>query len=56
MTLSLPIDKADVYGIEVEGCGWYLKVCIDENVPEATFISVHPLENPLRTNGGEVKP
>ena len=48
-------DVCDVYGVVVDG-GWYLKICIDETVPEVAVISFHPLERPLRTNGGEVKP
>jgi hypothetical protein len=49
-------DVCDVYGVLVEGVGWYLKLCIDEAVPEVAIISFHPLEHPLRTNGGMVKP
>jgi hypothetical protein len=53
-------DVCDVYGVLVEGDGWYLKICIDEgtpeNAPEVAVVSFHPLERPLRTNSGEVKP
>ncbi len=37
---------------------WYLKFYVDEQVPgeELTTISLHPLERPLRTNGGVHKP
>jgi hypothetical protein len=48
-------DVCDVYGVIVDG-GWYLKLCIDETVPELAVVSFHPLDRPLRTNGGEVKP
>jgi hypothetical protein len=49
-------DVCDVYGVLVEGGGWYLKICIDELLPEVAVVSFHPLERPLRTNGGEVRP
>jgi hypothetical protein len=55
-TVSLTHDMADVYGVRSEGAGWYLKVTLDEAVPEVAVISFHPLERPLRTNGGVVKP
>jgi hypothetical protein len=53
---SLTWDMADVYGVVFRSGGWYLKLCIDEEAPEVAVISFHPLEAPLRTNGGEVKP
>jgi Motility quorum-sensing regulator, toxin of MqsA len=53
---TLTWDVADVYGIRFRGGGWYLKLTIDEEVPEVAVISFHPLEAPLRTNGGEVRP
>jgi hypothetical protein len=49
-------DVCDGYGVVREGQGWYLKLCIDESVPEVAIISFHLLERPLRTNGGEVRP
>jgi hypothetical protein len=49
-------DMADVYGVLFRGGGWYLKICIDEEVPEVAVISFHPLRDALRTNGGEVQP
>ncbi|HVV48991.1 MAG TPA: type II toxin-antitoxin system MqsR family toxin [Polyangia bacterium] len=55
-TLDMTWDKADVYGVQFLGGGWYLKVAIDEVPPEAMCISFHPLKYPLRTNRGEVKP
>lgn len=55
-TVELTYDVCDVYGVQVGPLGWYLKLCIDETVPEVLIISFHPLERPLRTNGGTVKP
>jgi len=55
-TLNMTWDKADVYGVRFRDGGWYLKVAIDEEIPEAVCISFHPLKRPLRTNRGEVKP
>jgi hypothetical protein len=55
-TVELTWDTADVYGVRFRDGGWYLKVTIDEEVPEAVCISFHPLKHPLRTNRGEVKP
>jgi len=49
-------DVCDVYGIYRGDEGWYLKLCIDEGVPEVAILSFHRLERPLRTNGGEIKP
>lgn len=56
-TQQLTWDTADVYGIRMaDGSGWYLKITIDEEIPELVVISCHPLAHPLRTNGGVVKP
>ena len=55
-TVQLSVDKADIYGIHVDDCGWYVKLYIDETVPETTFISLHPLEHPLNTNARKVDP
>ena len=55
-TVELTWSVADVYGLKLEGCGWYLKVTIDETEPQVLVISFHPLECPIRTNGGIVKP
>jgi len=49
-------DVCDVYGVLREGEGWYLKLCVDDDVPEVAIISFHLLERPLRTNGGVIKP
>lgn len=56
-TQKLTWDVADVYGVCADdGTGWYLKITIDEAVPEVAVISFHPLERPLKTNGGMVRP
>ena len=56
-TQKLIWDLADVYGVRMaDGAGWYLKITIDEDVPEVAVISFHPLERPLKTNGGMVQP
>jgi hypothetical protein len=55
-TEKLTYDLADVYGVRIEDGGWYLKLTIDEQVPEVAIISLHPLERPLKTRGGVVKP
>lgn len=50
-------DVLDVYGIRRgEEQGWMLKLCIDESEPEVAVVSFHPLERPLKTRGGTVKP
>ncbi len=38
-TIQLTYDIADVYGVLIEGCGWYLKLTIDEKIPELVVIS-----------------
>lgn len=55
-SVQLTYDVADVYGVRIDGSGWYLKLTIDEEAPEVAVISFHPLERALRTNGGVVKP
>lgn len=57
-TEQLVVDLADVYGIELDGRGWYLKVAVDEDIEDSIVIviSLHPLKWPMRTNGGMVKP
>ena len=55
-TVKMTYDVADVYGVVVEGEGWYLKLTIDEQEPEVVVISFHPLERPLKTRGGILKP
>jgi hypothetical protein len=49
-------DMADIYGLQYRGSGWYLKLTIDEKTPEVAIISFHPLQAPLRTNSGVIKP
>src|SRR5580658_517368 len=49
-------DIVDVYGVRLAEAGWYLKLTIDEDVPEVAVISFHPLQSPLKTNGGLVRP
>jgi len=55
-TVELTWDVADVYGKQVEEQGWYIKLTIDESQPEVAIISFHPLERPLKTNGGLINP
>ena len=55
-TVQLTYDIADEYGINIEGTGWYIKLCIDRTVPEVVVISFHPPERPMRTAAGVVKP
>ena len=43
------VDTCDVYGVRINGCGWYLKVTIDELL---VVVSLHPLLRPLHTNSG----
>jgi len=47
---------ADVYGVIVEGAGWYLKLTVVEAQPAVLVISFHRLERPLKTRGGMVEP
>ena len=55
-TVQLTQDVADVYGVKIDNAGWYMKLTIDKQVPEVAVISFHPLEKPLKTNGGVVQP
>jgi hypothetical protein len=55
-SVQLTWDMADIYGVRFHGGGWYLKLTVDCEMPEVAIISFHPLEAPLRTNGGEIKP
>lgn len=54
-TVQLPCDIADIYGFYIQNEGWYLKITIDESIPEVAVISLHPLEHPLRTRNGVVE-
>jgi hypothetical protein len=49
-------DVCDVYGVKIEGDGWYLKLCIDESAPTVVVVSLHPLDHPIRTRGGLINP
>lgn len=53
---QLTVDLCDVYGIVIDGDGWFLKLCVDVDVPELLIVSLHPLERPLKTNRGMVNP
>jgi hypothetical protein len=55
-TVQLTYDMADVYGINIQSTGWYVKLCIDHDTPEVAVISFHPPEHPMRTRAGVVKP
>lgn len=57
-TEQLAVDLADVYGVKMYGEGWYLKVTVDDDVPDmvVVVISLHPLKWSLKTNGGMVEP
>jgi hypothetical protein len=55
-TVQLTYDIADEYGLNIEGTGWYIKLCIDRGVPEVVVISFHPPEHAMRTKAGIVKP
>jgi hypothetical protein len=55
-TVTLTYDVADEYGLNFNGSGWYIKLCIDHSVPEVAVISFHPPERPMRTRAGTIKP
>lgn len=55
-SVQLTYEMADVYGLNVDGVGWYIKLCIDQSVPEVTVISFHPPEHAMRTKAGTIKP
>lgn len=49
-------DTVDVYAFKNEdGAGWMMKLYIDKET-EVTVVSFHPLERPIKTNGGWVRP
>jgi hypothetical protein len=55
-TQRLTWDTADIYGFRrADGAGWYMKLYIDQET-QVTVISFHPLERPIRTNGGWIRP
>lgn len=56
-TVKLLRHIADIYGVIGDDGGWYLKLTvIDTAGPEVLIISFHPLERPIKTNGGLVSP
>jgi hypothetical protein len=54
--VTLTYDVADEYGLNIDGAGWYIKLCIDRTVPEVVVISFHTPQRPMRTKAGMVKP
>ena len=55
-TVQLTYDVADEYGINIQGTGWYIKLCIDRTIPEVAVISFHTPQFPMLTKAGTVKP
>jgi hypothetical protein len=55
-SVQLTHDVADEYGLNIDGTGWYIKICIDRTVPEVAVISFHTPQFPMRTKAGTVKP
>ena len=55
-TVDLKYDTADVYGISIQSTGWYIKLCIDPDVPAVAVISFHPPMYPMTTPAGVVNP
>lgn len=55
-TKAMTQDTCDIYGVLIDGQGWFLKLCIDETVPEVVIVSLHPLERRIVTNSGIVEP
>ena len=55
-SVQLPKDRVDVYGLNVGGVGWYIKLYIDYDQPEVTVISFHLPQHPMRTKAGTIKP
>jgi hypothetical protein len=55
-TVQQTWDIVDVYALKREdGAGWMMKLYIDQGA-QVNVISFHPLERPIKTNGGWVKP
>jgi len=50
-TVPAPPPPADVYGVERQGTGWYIKVKIES--PRLRIVSFHPPEHPFRIANGE---
>jgi hypothetical protein len=55
-SVQLTHDVADEYGLNIDGTGWYIKLCIDQSEPEVTVISFHTPQFPMRTKAGTIKP
>jgi hypothetical protein len=55
-SVELTYDVADEYGLEIEGTGWYIKLCIDRDGPEVVVISFHTPKYPMRTKAGVIRP
>lgn len=55
-TVDLARDTADVYGLNIQNTGWYIKLCIDPDVPAVAVISFHPPMYPMTTPAGVVNP
>lgn len=55
-SVELTYDVADEYGLNIEGTGWYIKLCIDREQPEVVVISFHTPKYPMRTKAGLVGP
>ena len=53
-TVDLARDTADVYGLNIQNTGWYIKLCIDPDVPAVAVISFHPPMYPMTTPAGVV--
>ena len=57
-SVQLHTHAADVYGFVSEGCGWYLKLAVEQDSQGALVlvISCHPLEYPISTLRGTIGP
>jgi hypothetical protein len=55
-SVQLTVDIADEYGLNIDGTGWYIKLCIDRSIPEVAVISFHTPQFPMRTKAGTVNP
>ena len=57
-SVQLEVHTADVYGVVVEGFGWYIKLTITSDAcgKLALVISCHPVERPLMTRLGTIEP
>lgn len=55
--MQLEAHVADIYGVIVEGCGWYIKLTVERDARGALVlvISCHPVEYPLMTGRGTIQ-